>query len=261
MKKTIYLLFGLLIFIGCEKPKETNLTFNITHTVENVSLVIGTGCGNGGECLPDHSCCMGGDLVPYTNAAGQKYNVQKLEYIISNIQLHSESEIVLLKDMHHVNLSDPSSLFFTYEDIPNNRYTSISFQMGLDSSKNIIENYINDPIYTSMEWPEMIINNTLYPGGYHYMKIEGDFDTITKGYATHTGPTMGTDYSFTYTKNINLLVDDELGDINGYMNMEMNNWYNNPNIINIESGIMMNSMIQNQLKENGENDVFSIEIE
>jgi hypothetical protein len=38
-----------------------------------------------------------------------------------------------------------------------------------------------------MEWPIMM------GGGYHYMKLEGKFDSaaIVKNYQTHTGPTNG----------------------------------------------------------------------
>ena len=33
-------------------------------------------------------------------------------------------------------------------------------------------------------------------GGYHYMKLEITYDTINQFYNCHTGPTMGSDYSF-----------------------------------------------------------------
>ena len=42
--------------------------------------------------------------------------------------------------------------------------------------------------------------------------------------------------------------------------MEINNWYSNPNIVNLYDGIMDNSNIQLLLKENGITDVFTIDI-
>ena len=45
-----------------------------------------------------------------------------------------------------------------------------------------------------MFWPNNSI--TTQPGGYHYMKLEGFFDTISQSYRCHTGPTFGEDYSF-----------------------------------------------------------------
>jgi hypothetical protein len=46
--------------------------------------------------------------------------------------------------------------------------------------------------------------------------------------------------------------------------MEINNWYQTPNQIDFSSygnGIMMNMMMQNNLKMNGSTDVFSITLD
>ena len=92
------------------------------------------------------------------------------------------------------------------------------------------------------------------------MKLEGDYDTITQGYATHTGGTMGGDYSFNNNKNISLSVNDELGNISIDINMEINNWYKNPHTIMIEPSIMGNQTKQLELQDNGNTDVFSASV-
>ena len=69
-----------------------------------------------------------------------------------------------------------------------NDYISISFTMGLDSSKNITNLFLNENFFPSFSWPEFL------GGGYHYMQLEGDFNTILQGYATHTGATNWIDY-------------------------------------------------------------------
>ena len=91
MKKIVYITLCFFFTLSsCKKDPEipnlkTNLLINFTHTVDQVNLITGTGCSLGGDCLPDHSCCMGGSLLPYTNNSGQHYNVQRLNYLISDI--------------------------------------------------------------------------------------------------------------------------------------------------------------------------------
>ena len=256
MKLNWYLLMIVFGFISCENPKETILKIKFTHSVSGINAVCGTGCTNGGECLPDHSCCTGGKLLPYTNLAGDEYNIQTLKYLISNIELEKQNgEKILLKDVHFVNIDDDATLKFSYSDpLENNTYTNISFTMGLDSLNNVNNNYVNEDFHSSMIWPVNM------GGGYHYMKIEGDFDTITQGYATHTGPAMGMDHSFDITMPVNLIVDDELGNIKILINMEINNWYQNPHTLNLASAIMMDMTKQMQLQANGQENVFSVSV-
>lgn len=245
----------IFIFISCDRPKTTNLMVNFTHTVDNIVLITGIGCMNGGECLPDHSCCTDGDLLPYTNDTGEKYNIQRLNYLISDIKLHTDDgSTILLKEIYFIDADNPSTLTFDVGEMNNANYTSISFTMGLDPSKNISNLYVNETFHTTMAWPEIM------GGGYHYMKIEGDYDTITQGYATHTGAAMGMDYSFNNNFEISLNIDDDLGDVDIDINMEINNWYKNPHTINLSASIMGDLAKQMQLQSNGNDDVFSISI-
>ena len=165
MKKVLFLAIPLL-FHSCDKEEKltTNLTVNFNHTVDDTEL-----------------CCLNNDLLPYENIAGEKYNVQRLQYIISDIYLHSNEGNLLLKNIHFVDLEDLSSLQIDVGKLENAEYTSISFTMGLNNSKNQSNTFVNEHWHTLMAWPELM------GGGYHYMKLEGDFDTITQGYATHTG--------------------------------------------------------------------------
>ena len=253
--KLISVIFISIMLISCSKDKETNLTINFSHSINNTDLIIGTGCSNGGECLPDHSCCMGGSLLPYINTAGESYNIQRLNYLISDITLHlNDGNEKKLQEIYFVDAEDQSTLRFDAGKLNDGNYTSISFTMGLNQSANLSNAYVNESFHSSMAWPELM------GGGYHYMKIEGDYDTITQGYATHTGPTMGIDYSFPYNQDINLFVDKDLGNVCININMDINNWYNNPNTINLSSGIMGDMTKQMQLQENGITDVFSVSI-
>ena len=242
MKETIQTLFitSLIImtFSSCEKPNQTDLTINFTHTVDAEELTTNS--------------------MVYSNSAGENYDVRTLKYLISDITLHAENENeIILSDIHFIDISEESTFSFTVEDFPNNNYTSISYKMGLDTIKNTNNLHINEIYHSAMAWPET------NGGGYHYMKLEGAYNNDSTFYNTHTGGTMGGDYSFNNVDNISLTIDDDLGDVSININMEINNWYNSPNQIDFSSygmGIMMNMMMQMDIKNNGITDVFSVDI-
>jgi hypothetical protein len=200
-------------------------------------------------------CCGGEGNLPYTNTAGEKYNIQTLKYIISNIVLHNgDSNTILIKDIHFVDLSDELTLQFETGDLSNGNYTNISFNMGLESSMNVSNAYLNETWHATMAWPDMM------GGGYHYMKLEGSYNNDSTFYNTHTGSTGGMDYSFNVDIPISLNTEDELGNISLDINMEINNWYNIPNIYNFSGSIMGDMSKQILLKQNGVADVFSVSI-
>ena len=238
--KNILLITSLVAFtfFSCEKPNQTDLTINFTQTVDGSDLTTNS--------------------MIYTNEAGENYDVQTLKYLISDITLHTDDgNTLLLDEVHFVDISDESTFSFTVEDVPNNNYTSISYTMGLDTIKNINNLYINESYHSAMAWPET------NGGGYHYMKLEGSYNNDSTFYNTHTGGTMGNDYSFNNADNISLTVDDDLGDVSININMEINNWYNSPNLIEFSSygmGIMMNMPMQMNIQMNGMTDVFSIDV-
>jgi len=235
MKNTLLLITAFaLTFSSCKKdePIETNLEVNFSQTVDGFLLEK--------------------DNIQYTNVEGQNYSVKKLWYIISDITLHAvDGTNNLIKEVHFINIDNPSTLSFTVNDLENNNYTSISYTFGLDTTKNISNLYVNEDFHTTMFWPEPM------GGGYHYMKLEGNFTNDTTFYNTHTGGTMGMDYSFNHTDVISLITNETTSEANISINMEVNNWYQNPNSITLSTdGIMGNMTMQMQIKQNG-TDVFS----
>ena len=237
MKKILFITSLIAItFFSCDKPTQTDLTINFTHTVDGIELTTNS--------------------MIYTNAAGENYDVKTLKYLISNITLHDDLGYVVLKDIHFIDISDESTFSFTIENIPNNNYYAISYTMGLDTIKNINNSYINESYHSAMAWPET------NGGGYHYMKLEGSYNNDSTFYNTHTGGTMGNDYSFNNADNISLTVDDDLGNVSINVDMDINNWYNSPQIefSSYGMGIMMNMMMQENIQENGRADVFSVDV-
>jgi len=209
-----------------------NLSLRFTHTVD----------GNALET----------DQMIYTNASSQNYSVQTLRYLLSDITLHSENGTsTLLDEVHFITISDPSTFNLYIQDLNSANYTAISFTMGLDSLKNITDNYLNESFFPSFSWPDFM------GGGYHYMQLEGDYTTAFQGYATHTGGTDGLDFSF--TKNFPIILNIANANTTLIINMEINNWYSNPNIISLTTdGIMDNANKQALLQANGIPDVFSV---
>jgi hypothetical protein len=209
-----------------------NFSLNFTHTVD-------------GNVLET-------DQMIYTNASGQNYSVQTLKYLLSDITLHSANGTsTLLEEVHFITISDPSTFNLDIQDLNSANYTAISFTMGLDSLKNITDNYLNESFFPSFAWPDFM------GGGYHYMQLEGDYTTAFQGYATHTGGTDGLDFSF--TKNFPIALNIENANTTIIINMEINNWYSNPNTISLTTdGIMDNANKQALLQANGIADVFSV---
>jgi hypothetical protein len=240
MKKILFITSLILItFSACEKPTKTDLTINFTQSVDGTELTTNS--------------------MIYTNSAGEDYDVKTLKYLISDITLHADDgNTLLLDEVHFIDISDESTFSFTYNDVPNNNYTSISYQMGLDTLKNQINYYVLEypSMHTEMWWPET------NGGGYHYMKLEGAYNNDSTFYNTHTGGTMGGDYSFNNMSDISLTVDDDLGDVSINVNMEINNWYNSPQIefSSYGMGIMMDTTMQKNIQMNGITDVFSIDV-
>ena len=248
MKNIYIVLFLALLFCGCEPDEKINtpLTINFSHTIDGERIF---------------SCCTDNksdSLLPYTNVAGQNYNVETLKYIISNIKIHdSNNQDFLLKDIHFVDASNTEYLSIEFNNINSGSYNKISFTFGLDSINNIDNKYLNEDWHSSMVWPNVSLTNQ--PGGYHYMKLEGSYDTIIKSYNCHTGPTIGNDYSFHVELPINFNTDmNERFQLS--IEMNINNWFEDPNNFTLTSnGIMGNTNAQVMLKENGTAGIFLIQ--
>ena len=236
MTKKISILITLLLFLSCNKDTDEfttikNISIHFTQTVNGSPLVLNN--------------------TTYTNQFNQSFNIQTLKYLISNITLHAEDNInTNLDEVHFIDVSSEGTLLLELVDIVNHNYNSISFTMGLDSTMNFTDLYLNENFFPSFTWPEMM------GGGYHYMQLEGKFND-SSFYNTHTGGANGMDYSFRKSFPIALDSSHDLQEI--HINMEITNWYVNPQTLMLTSnGIMGNSDIQVILRDNGFEDVFSL---
>ena len=193
------------------------------------------------------------DGLSHTNLAGENYNVLTLKYLISDIKLISNEKDheKIIKDVHFVDLSDPSTMVIESDIIENGSYT-LQFRFGLEATTNVTNSFVNEIFHTSMSWPEMM------GGGYHYMKLEGSYTNDSTFYNTHTGPTMGMDHSFLCSFDVPININNSTNNLEYAIEMNINNWYG-PEIINLEPAIMMNMPTQMNLKMNGMMGVFNLQ--
>ncbi len=237
MKNLLSVVFAALILISCGSDQEINDTkifLNFSHNVDGNPVSM--------------------DDLSHTNLAGENYNILTLKYLISDIKLISNEKDheKIIKDVHFVDLSDPSTMFIESDIIENGSYT-LQVRFGLDATTNVTNSFVNEAFHTSMSWPEMM------GGGYHYMKLEGSYTNDSTFYNTHTGPTMGMDHSFLCSFDLPININNSTNNLEYAIEMNINNWYENPNTLNLAPAIMMDEQKQMQLMNNGMTDVFNLQ--
>lgn len=227
---------------SCEYP-EAEVHFNIEHKVGADDITLNS--------------------VQYTAEAGNKYSVEHLEYFISDITIHQEGgDDIVIDAAHYIDLEDATThQISTGKMLEPGTYSGISFTFGLDTSKNVNGAFPNAP-ESNMFWPAAM------GGGYHFMKLEGKYDSLATGniknYAVHMGAadmmSMNYDSHFTVTFNNSFTIKGAT-EVEIHALFDINEWFENPETYdfnNYDDGTMMNMMAQAKLVKNGAN-VFSIE--
>jgi hypothetical protein len=231
----------LLLAAGCNKDDEEQqniqINFLFSHTVGSDQVEF--------------------EDIKYQNAAGNTYSVETLKYFVSDITLYAEDGSGVRFDAeHYVDARDNSTLTFQPGvGVPLNNYNKLSFIFGLDENKNVTGRYPNPP-ESNMEWPPAM------GGGYHYMKLEGKFDSTgaVKNYQAHTGPSMGNQYYIeVMLEQDPFSCDCQSVDVN--FSMDINKWWQGPNTLDLNdmASVMGNTDMQEKLQANG-NDVFTLTI-
>jgi hypothetical protein len=210
------------------------------------------------------------DTMIYTNAAGNRYEVNELQYFISDFTLWKDGKPfkpVSDVNIHYVDIEVPSTLEWNpAKELPAGSYDSITFIFGLNEALNQSGLFVNPP-ERDMFWPDVM------GGGYHYMKMNGKWladDGVEKPFNLHLGIGMVTDgignetFIHNYIRICLPLSDCYLnGDI-GYqkfvLEMHLNSWFDTPYTWNWnQTGgqIMQNQEAMHLASENGK-DVFTV---
>jgi len=215
------------------------------------------------------------DTMCYTNAAGNHYLITEVQYFISDVVLHGENQndvsIEAWQDIWYIDNDLPETQNWNISDkIPIGNYDSISFTFGINEEKNQSLMFLNPP-ERDMFWPEFL------GGGYHYLKLNGkwenDLMTNNRPFEFHLG--IGQIY-----KNDSAYVPDIIGFVQNYFTvglsleqlqisegetsdinivMEIQNWFQNPNVYNhgdYSENTMQSQEAMQKGCENGKKDVF-----
>jgi hypothetical protein len=195
------------------------------------------------------------DQLIYKNALDQQFSIKTIKYFISGVKLYKEDNTTVeLSDIHYVDARTPETLSHIYSEkiLPGN-YTGLSFVYGLIPSENITGMF-PDPPESLMEWPVPM------GGGYHYMKLEGEYKTATEEsfFNFHSGMLNGTAYEI-HVDLQNQPFEVVGSDVNIVLNMEIQKWFTNSTDWDFPywgGGIMGNPDAQKTVQENGV-DVFN----
>ena len=160
----------------------------------------------------------------YTNAAGEDYHAYMLKYYISHMKLVNENgERVELYGHELIDQSVPNSLLLDQVEIPDGHYTSLEFNLGVDSLHNHSGDQAGDldPMY-GMIWT--------WNTGYIFFKHEGYFTSSTSGTEQTLIYHYGTDRALVpVSLPIELHVDRNSSIIQ--LQFDLNKLYSNPNTI------------------------------
>lgn len=244
MQKKIFLLVSLALvvvstFTSCKrKTRVTERT--------DLSIKMNTTC-NGSAISPG--------LMNNTNAAGQNYSVDLLKYYISKIVLHNEDGTkVNLNNYDLIDINTPGSAFIAMPSVPLGHYTSITLNLGIDSSRNHegAQEGDLDPLY-GMIWT--------WNTGYIFYKHEGKYkinDSTTGNLVFH----LGTDRAYsTTTIPIDWKIEENSTANTLHLDFDINKMYNNPAVdFTVDNNRMSTSAIDSEwidkMKSNI-NDAFS----
>lgn len=75
----------------------------------------------------------------YINQSGDSFTVSKFDYYISNIKFNRENgeQYTEPESYHLLKQSDAATLAFDVSSIPNGTYKSVTFMIGVDSTRNV----------------------------------------------------------------------------------------------------------------------------
>lgn len=200
----------------------------------------------------------------YKNECGTTYQINQIQYFISNIAVHTtKGQWICDSTIHYVDIEKSETLNTEIALSRKISIDSIRFTFGIPQNQN--KSYIfKNPPHSLMFWPDVL------GGGYHYMKLNTKFidkqDSVSL-FNCHLGRGVVNDTfidnDFTMTFPCKLTFNSKKE--NHYhpqidIIMHVEKWFSQPNKIDFNlytKGIMGKQDITSQLCENGKN-VFEV---
>jgi hypothetical protein len=238
MKRVYFLSFAIAaVLFSCDKednpnPETVAVTINFAHLVDGDDVIL--------------------DQILYKNVLDQEFSIKTIKYFISDLKFHKDNgDIVAFDDIHYVDIRSAETLTLELsKKIAQGNYQGISFVHGLAPAQNITGRF-TEPPESLMEWPVMM------GGGYHYMKLEGEYRTPTAQsfFNFHSGSLNGNAYEVNVDlQNQSFVVTDD--QLHLTLQMEIQNWFTQPtdwDFTYFGSAIMGNAEAQATVQENGAN--------
>jgi hypothetical protein len=195
------------------------------------------------------------DTMMYQNLASNTYSVTRLNYYLSNFELYQNGARVYTSNQIVYIDARQQPVSIQLENVPIGAYNQVSFLIGIDATNNQHGMIPNTDENIGMIWPEAM------GGGYHFLKIEGQFLTPAndrKGYAIHTG--LNECLIQHQPIVINISVNQTTSSTQN-LTMNLNEWYKNPYSYNIntDGNYTMGDSTTMRLITNNGKDVFYAE--
>jgi hypothetical protein len=149
----------LLLLISCNKNKSelepVTVHINFSHHWDNMSIT-----------KSDFN------TIKFTNAVGNQLSIERLRYLISNIELTTGNQVLQLKPYHLIDLENEQSLhLLSNTKIPVGEY-NLSFTFGFTDADN------KDGVYQDLNTVNFNVPSML-GGGYHFMQFDGKYQGAT----------------------------------------------------------------------------------
>ena len=171
----------------------------------------------------------------YKNANGDTVEINKLKYYISNIVVTKNDNTTFseTESYHLIDMSNPSSTLLTLTSVPFASYKSISFMLGVDSTRNVSGAQSGALAPSDMFWN--------WNTGYIMFKMEGvspQSGSATKSLTYHIGGFSGINkaqrmFSFNFLGNTANVTSDIIPVIK--LSADINEFFKNPNLINVST--------------------------
>ena len=217
---------SLVLAFGCKKDKETSEITPTPNVPESGHFNISI------KHMFDTSNFVFNDLYILDN--GNKISVSTYKYYISNIKLTAEdgSSFSESESYHLVNADQPATCSFNIAKVPFKKYTSVSFIIGVDSTRNVsgAQTGALDPAL-GMFWT--------WNTGYIMAKLEGTSQQSSapgNSVAFHIGGFKG---NFNALKQVNISFNGNMANVTSTstptLNLKnnINEWFVNPNNLDL----------------------------
>lgn len=229
MKKIIFAIASItVLFTSCKKdpdkevapapttPAATtgSITLNFEHMVDTNAFTLNT--------------------VNYVTANNDTVYFTKFKYYVSNVKFtKSDGSVFSEPESYHlIDEATASSKTFSVSNVPFGNYTSVSFIIGVDSTRNVSGSQTGalDPA-NGMFWS--------WSSGYIMAKLEGHSNqsgSSSKDILYHVGGFSGTN---SVLKNVSPSFNGSTANVSSSVNPEIHlkcdisEWFKNPTVVNV----------------------------